>query len=46
MNRILLTSKIIPGEWYGRKILKKIPDVPFSETYRLNYLSSNLLYQG
>jgi len=38
--------KIIPGEWYGRKILKKIPDVFVSEIYRLSHLSFNLLYQG
>ena len=46
MNCIFLTIEIIPGEWYGRKILKKISDVPFSENYRSIYLSSNLLYQG
>ena len=44
MNCIFFTLKIISGESYGRKILKNMPDVPCSETYRLSHLSSNLLY--
>jgi len=30
---IFLTLKIIPGEWYERKILKNFADVAASETY-------------
>jgi len=37
MNCIFLTQKIIPGEWYGRKILKKIPDVPLSENLTTDF---------
>jgi len=46
MNCIFLTLKIIPGESYGRKILKKIPDVPFREIHQSSHFSSNLLCQG
>jgi len=34
---LFCTLKVVSGEWYGNKILKKIPSVPLTKTYRLSH---------
>jgi len=34
---------VVSGEWYGEKILEKIPSVPLTETYQSSHFTSNLL---
>jgi len=36
-NRVFLTFSHVSGEWYERKILKKIPVVLLSRAYHLSY---------
>jgi len=35
--------KVVSGEWYGEKILEKIPSVPLTKTYQSSHLTSNLV---
>jgi len=37
------TLNVVSGEWYGEKILEKIPSVPLAETYQSSHLTSNLV---
>jgi len=37
------TLNVVSGEWYGEKILEKIPSVPLTETYQSIHLTLNLV---
>jgi len=40
---LFCTLKVVSGEWYGERILEKMPSVPLNKTYRLSHLTINFV---